>query len=497
MVYQLFSPADLEADTLRLLPLISLFPPATLSVAIDTYHDQITLPIRLPGFFNTTSSPVGWFGNGAPGDYPIPEVEQEIFTSNAVVGEISRPLSLNFGSKTYTNYSYGASMNLPRLSCTTTYVTELDDPLRNATMTWLGKYGICTDPGCITCTSAMDPTTWALYANCTGQWLQMNGLYMGLTYINDGRFPRDNMVTSITGGESDGNIILILAPNSSHATVSNCTATNSTVDFTVQYVDGVPTITTNSIVDHGTYWNYENTGYVVRIEDISAVSRWVTGIFGYIGGYKAFYYRNITDGMDSTYYTTGSILGTVLRFAKDFYEVQKAIVLGGNYGAPLIQLPELGQVRNMTMAQMVEELSLNISLSYMSQDYLRYALYEVNKVMDVDMGYSYEAPADVQVSSTENIYAYDSQNLFISYGAGILTTLISIIIGIVSFWKNGVRLENKASTIGALMQHQHVSALLRGKAGTGLGKTVENVRVRLERRYRQELEFVPEGFVAE
>lgn len=473
--------------------MISPFPPATLSVAIDTYHDQITLPIRLPGFFNNTSA-VGRYSNSEVGDYPIPEVEQEIFTTNAVVGEINRPLNLNFGSKTYTNYSYSASMNLPRLSCTTTPVAELDEPLRNATVTWLGKFGICAGVGCTPCISAMNPTNWSIFANCSDGWHEMGGLYMGLTYIDDGKFPRDSMVPSLpdSSDDTDGNIILILAQDPSHASVSNCTTTNSTIDFTVRYIDGTPTITTNSIVDHGTYWAYDNAGDIVRIKDSESVGRWVAGIFDYIGGFKAFYYRKFPGGMGSTYYTSGSMLGTVLRYAKDFYEVQKAIVLAGGSEA-LIQLPEPGQVRNMTMAHMVEELSLNISLSYMSQDLLRYAPYKIDGMMAANTGHSYEVPAEVQVSSTENVYAYDSKNLYASYGAGLFTTLIAIIIGIISFRRNGVHLENKASTIGALMQHQYVSRLLKGKAGVGLGEAVEDVKVRLERVNGQELEFVPEG----
>lgn len=113
--------------------------------------------------------------------------------------------------------------------------------------------------------------------------------------------------------------------------------------------------------------------------------------------------------------------------------------------------------------------------------------------MAADTGHSYETPARVQISSTENIYAYDPTNLYASYGAGIFTSLIAIIIGIISFLRNGVHLENKASTIGALMQHQHVSGLLKGTAGKGLGKKVESVEVRMERIDGQGIEFVPKG----
>lgn len=351
----------------RLLPLISLFPPATLSVALDIHHDQITHPIRLPGLFNQ-SIPLGQYSEINVGDLPILELEQDIFSSNAVNGEIKRPLDLNFGSKTYSNYSYSASMHLPRLRCATESVSELDAPLRNATVTWLGKFSICE--GCPTCISSMDPATWSLYANCTNQVLQMHGLYLGLTYNNDHVFPRDDIVPSLPAfANSDGNIIIILASNSSHATVSNCTAVNSTVDFTVRYINGIPTITTNSIVDHGTYWVYDESGDFTNIMDYTAVSRWVNGIFGWMGGYKSFY-TSVT-GSSSSYYTSGSVQGTVLRFAKDFYEVDKAM----NLASGPVTLPEPGQVRDMTMVRMLEQLSLNISLSYMSQDLLRYVLY--------------------------------------------------------------------------------------------------------------------------
>jgi hypothetical protein len=473
----------------RLLPIISLFPPATLSVTLNTYTDQIIYPIRVPGLFNR-STPVGAYSSSSDGDLPIEQLEQDIFTSNAVIGDIKRPIDLKFGTHTYANYSYSASVCLPRLRCITQSVTELDPFLRNATEIWLSLSGICD--GCPRCQLSMDPVTWSLH-NCLNETHQMHGFYFALTPLADFNNPHDNLVPSIPDfGGSDGNLYLIVASEPSDATISNCTAINSTVDFRVNYVDGIPTITTDNIVDYGPAF-IEPNGYVVNVMDYSAVSRWFNGIFGWLGGYRAFYDLKVAGSTGSNYYKLGAVQGTVLRFAKDYYRATKAMVVEEGTGM-LIELAAPSVVRNMTFAQMLEELSLNISLSYMSQDLLRYVYIRSDELLgDQNAFCSYGIPTKVQISSTKNTYVYQPRNLWLSYGSGIFVTLISIIIGMISYMRNGVHLENKASTIGALMQHESVAQLLRGKANTGLGRQAEMVEMRLDQTFDGGIEFVPKG----
>ncbi|KAI4916414.1 hypothetical protein J4E85_010068 [Alternaria conjuncta] len=61
-------------------------------------------------------------------------------------------------------------------------------------------------------------------------------------------------------------------------------------------------------------------------------------------------------------------------------------------------------------------------------------------------------PVNVTTSTSAVVYAYNPQNLLLSYGLAILASTISIAFGLFAMWKNGACYDNRMSTFGTAMQ---------------------------------------------
>jgi len=93
---------------------------------------------------------------------------------------------------------------------------------------------------------------------------------------------------------------------------------------------------------------------------------------------------------------------------------------------------------NLTFAAAVEELSLNVSLSFMSEPSLSHELLLTN----------------VEAQSSRQIYVYRPKNLAISYGLGISLTFCAFLYGIYTYVQNGrISYDNLFSSIAGSSQH--------------------------------------------
>lgn len=67
--------------------------------------------------------------------------------------------------------------------------------------------------------------------------------------------------------------------------------------------------------------------------------------------------------------------------------------------------------------------------------------------------------ANANFSSTVNMYDYKPANLLILYGVTLISTLVALLVGVFSFWRNGISFDNSVSTIGASMLNTEVGIL--------------------------------------
>jgi hypothetical protein len=97
-----------------------------------------------------------------------------------------------------------------------------------------------------------------------------------------------------------------------------------------------------------------------------------------------------------------------------------------------------------------------------------------------------DSAEDVKVAYniTQNTYAYDSRNLFISYGLAVSFALIAGVAGCVSILSNGASYSNRFSTVLRTTRGQELEELVVHNDRTGvdpLPKHLEKSRIDLRR----------------
>lgn len=70
---------------------------------------------------------------------------------------------------------------------------------------------------------------------------------------------------------------------------------------------------------------------------------------------------------------------------------------------------------------------------------------------------SIKVPANVTTFTSAVVYAYNPQNLLLSYGLAILGSTIAICFGLFAMWNNGACYDNRMSTFGTAMPGFDVS----------------------------------------
>lgn len=101
--------------------------------------------------------------------------------------------------------------------------------------------------------------------------------------------------------------------------------------------------------------------------------------------------------------------------------------------------------RSRSLARGIEGLAHNLTISILSS---------TNFTMNI--------ATQVTSYTTQNVYKYDKTNLFISYGAVLVVTLIVALIGIVSLMTNGVYHDGSFSMIMATTRDSDLDAMSQG-----------------------------------
>ncbi|KAF4631466.1 hypothetical protein G7Y89_g6667 [Cudoniella acicularis] len=102
---------------------------------------------------------------------------------------------------------------------------------------------------------------------------------------------------------------------------------------------------------------------------------------------------------------------------------------------------------NMSTAELIEDLSRNMTLSLFSLD---------------SMLSSTPQNVTVRVSSQLNVFAYNSRNLLLPYGLSLLACTCSVVIGLRAYYLNGVSHNSSFSSIVSTTRNSTLDELMKG-----------------------------------
>ena len=116
-----------------------------------------------------------------------------------------------------------------------------------------------------------------------------------------------------------------------------------------------------------------------------------------------------------------------------------------NYGFVNNFPSEPWMCRNRTLDRAIEDLANNITISMLSV-----------------ANFTKNATVPMRILTIENVYSYNSQNLFISYGIVILVTVAAVAVGLMSLVQNGVYHDTSFSAFMATTRNRDLDALAEG-----------------------------------
>lgn len=196
-----------------------------------------------------------------------------------------------------------------------------------------------------------------------------------------------------------------------------------------------------------------NPSYSASDEDNMAYSAYMWAISSQLTGTMGFYqdvstndtnnqiianrtYSEIATNIDET-----SLLGTS---DLNSYFIQNHFLTNQNASELFSsqRLQDMALARNRTLDALIPELSLNTTLSLISNPLL-----------------SPLQSTNVTITTPANIYVYQPKNVFISYGIAIFFSLLANIAGLFAFFSNGVSYEISFSAIVCTTRDIHFSGL--------------------------------------
>lgn len=280
----------------------------------------------------------------------------------------------------------------------------------------------------------------------------------------------------------DGNAYLALVPNSSinaifirsgvyFWTASGpspyvalvCQLYNTSYDMSVQFENGIQSITPRSIrylqlqkfVDTGlesvTKVDYDPAVMAAQTENTALTASWVTHLL-----FRDFLVGNLTLRGDGA---LGVSKTSLMRSAlADCDEMGAAIngsvwtlIIGDSTPKPKTPTPysnyQPGLCRNTTLARAIEDLSRNFTYSLMA------ASYNFSRFTDQVL---------VNVASPRNFYAYERLTLITAYLASLSVVLLWMGVGTMALWRNGIASSANFSALLCTTRNPDLDALARG-----------------------------------
>lgn len=357
----------------RCIPIASIFPPATLSVidAIDTSPTsfQVLQPaIADPGRNN---SYIAEF----PGSYflDVSPLLSNLVDSVASIGETFSPKALS----TEANYSYSLQTYMPRFICRDG-VPELATRIVNASSSLLGFYLNTSVP--------IEPDTFA-FENISSPIGSSSGLlfYMAMAGTkgldsshldlssedSQGVFRGDVMDNYIS--ELDGTIVLGMTTSPRKIKYASCTLCNSSFEIEVTFINGVGTTNVKQVNDGNPFTDFKQGSSDAALQEgeerLYAYYYWFRKLSASIVGiwfsYTDTIRPDVLDGTSSVSLPTMTVRPdqTILAQAEDFSQMLQYFYKWNGARVTV----DSAAVRPKNLAEVIEELSMNVSLSLLSQ----------------------------------------------------------------------------------------------------------------------------------
>ncbi|KAI5456671.1 hypothetical protein BGZ63DRAFT_408815 [Mariannaea sp. PMI_226] len=125
-----------------------------------------------------------------------------------------------------------------------------------------------------------------------------------------------------------------------------------------------------------------------------------------------------------------------------------SVVATDNGLAPNLLPPAItGLARNKSVGELIEELSRNVTLS----------LFSAEEILVLN-----DTKATVNTTTNVNIYSYNRQNLILTYVITFVLALIGVVIGGVTYYRNGVSYQNSFSSVMLTTRNPSLDRLTTG-----------------------------------
>jgi hypothetical protein len=442
---------------LRTIDAVGIAPPATLSVIPENITARVPVPVL------DVSAP-GW----GPWNGPSSSALQSVAGIDVV------PLPRPVGSQ---DWSYDLNFFGPSVQCRSPNKTEqamfdrlnerrereeyifvaaqMDDKIWN-TRTMMSNY-IITNPN----------TT---YGNNSGSWL----LYSAWSsYIDE----------TAKYKTSDSSLEATILPDYYHSiflqtstSSAICSAVNASFDITIASVRGRQQIIQQNITylslipppvnnpvppnDREEWYKQVNTTtmYNYQFTDLASV---VNGNIVFQAEYWGYWDLKLQIDPSSRGFIACDDIQTspfMDAFKRGYIVDGKERVYQNLLGIQLSSEP--WQCRNRSLLRYIEDLSNNITISYLSS----------SELTNSDTTFR-----SLITSDTVNVYLYRPLFLLLSYGIGLLAVIISVLIGLYSVHVNGVSHSNVFSSIIATTRNKDLDILMSG-ASLGAAPLAEDIK---------------------
>jgi hypothetical protein len=234
---------------------------------------------------------------------------------------------------------------------------------------------------------------------------------------------------------------------------SQCKLYHAIYDIYLQFDDGSQSITKNNITLLDTVDFPSNSPFVLTnltqqsySAYFSVLTDQVVGSMGFLNDTQPDPSRSPAYSQIDTPIIRNSLLGSDdLDF---FFDTNKLLYLN-NSGLPLSpqRLQDKALANNQTLPFLIEDLSFNITMSFFTNTYLRYRVFEFQYHDPQLTEISPNTTVTVEQISDVNRYAFNAGNLWIAYGLAILFSLVANVLGMIAFYLNDASHDMSLSTI--------------------------------------------------
>ncbi|KAI6775993.1 hypothetical protein HG530_002751 [Fusarium avenaceum] len=431
------------------LPLIAVITPATLSIEISSEPNVTVVDSPIP---NIDYDQTLWFGEW---------LENRTVVHSVLISRLLLPVAtlgyiLNAPAP-FPNSSYSVEFYGPSISCETPNNRTFTDRISKIIANHSNSEGNVTYVGFVPYVSRSTypfvVKTWEDYA--------IEGLYVALNYTQDFAVPTlDTSGYEMDEEFSENNLVtfFVVTPGAQGRQAKNtlmCQLYNSSYAINFTFDNGLQKITYKTERLNGvTTLATENCRLGRQLHHCNLVTA----------------YLSLMNAMGEL------LLGAQWYSGKGVYPTH-----GTEIGrTTLIESPDMNyfhyerpksSIKNMSMADALEELLPNVTISLLSE----------SNFLQNDTSASYHP---ITRYSPQNEFSYESRNLFIAYGIGILFSSMVVVYGLLCIKSASASYANSFSTILRTTRNPDLDAVIPATETSGaepLSKNLGNVRLVLRR----------------